>query len=459
MVTASAAKEAASRKASGGSCGRVDASVERGEGRDDVDITRSTDSDNKALPWGDSASFPNRQSKVAPTRTDSASLSSKRSKASVSSLSIKTDYGCGSNRSVGRINKKFHTANSPVDKIKREDTILVAPTHSNMSVVSGTKSCKSLSSIISNGGRSHESSGKASTTKPIEIETIQIHKSGDGIHNNHSLMNEHSSIPRKDLRRSELEYWSGLSVSVAMAVIQANGSKKMAQKASNIVLEEGRRQHGRDCSSKMMHALSAKLSVAMLEAGADQKVALAAILAVLSDENNALVVNSAAESMLFDDSSTIQTDLNITNNVVDEMESVASTLSSTIQSKRSKSISVGPSKALKRRQLNSLELQILEKQKAIEEAALWKQERQLKSLELQILEKQKVIEEAGLQNQEREKKFNERIAAYEAVTAERLAALDESTDDMIGQKDNGHKKVNACQRGIDDFDWWWCCLV
>ncbi len=255
-------------------------------------------------------------------------------------------------------------------------------------------------------------------------------------------------MSRKELQRRELEYWSGLSVRVAMAVIQADGSKKMAQTASNIVLEEGRRQCGRDRCSKMMRALSAKLSVTVIEAGADQKVALAVVLAVLADENDAPVVKSA-DSMLFDDNSTILTDLNIISDVADEIQSVASTLSSTIQPNRSKSNSIGPSRALKRSQLNSLELQILEKQKAIEEAALWKQERQLKSLELQILEKQKVIEEAGLQNREREKKFNERMAAYEAVTAERLAALDKST---VEQQDNGHEKGN-------NFAWWGCFLV
>lgn len=395
VAASSAAKEAASGKVSGGSSRRqvTNFSVETGEGRDDVDIARPANCDNKALPRGGSASFPAvRQSKVASIRTtEGASVSSKRSKASELSLSIKTEYINGSKRSAA---------------------------------------------------------SRTATTKPIEIEAIQIHKSSKRIHNNHSSANEEPPMSRKELQRSELEYWSSLSVRVAMAVIQANGSKKMAQKASNIVLKEGIRQCGRDRSCEMMRALSAKLSVILLEAGANQKVALAVVLAVLADENNAPIVRSA-ESMLFDDNSTIPTDLNITSNITDELQSVASTLSSNTQSDRSKSISVGPSRALKRSQLNSLELQILEKQKAIEEAALWKQERQLKSLELQILEKQKIIEGAGLQSREREKKFNERIAAYEAVTAERLAALDQST---VEQQDNGTKKGN-------NFAWWGCFLV
>ncbi len=88
MVAASAAKEAASRKVSGGSSGRqvTNFSLERGrgEGRDDVDIARSIDYDDKALPWGGSASLPVRPSRVTSVRrTEGDSVSSKRSKASV----------------------------------------------------------------------------------------------------------------------------------------------------------------------------------------------------------------------------------------------------------------------------------------------------------------------------------------------------------------------------------------
>jgi hypothetical protein len=413
MAMGSAAIDAAPRKVSSGSSGRVvDLSVERDEGRDDADIIRSVDDRVISSPRstrGDAASLSSRQSKAASVKSESAYFSSKRPKASLSGLSIKTDY------------------------------------------VGGLK-----------GGRSSKSSGKVSTKTPIE--KIQTHQSGSS-RNNHSSK-EQASIPtskRKELRRIELEYWSGLSVRVAMAVIQANGSEKMAQKASNIVLDEGRRQRGRECSSKMMRALSTKLSVAVLEAGADQKVALAVILAVLTDENNENVIKSA-ESMLFDDSSTIWTDPNV--NIADEVDSVASSLASTIRSNRSKAVSITPSNRSKAVSVTP---------------SMASKRRQLKSWEMQILEKQKAIEEAELRNQEKEREFNQRIEFYEAAAEKisKLAALDVSKDAVIEEEestqanqrdlaadkskasnkdreDNGNKKVNAFQSEIDDFAWWWC---
>jgi len=407
--------DAAPRKVSSSSSGRVaNFSVERDEGRDDADIARSIDDRAISSPRstrGDAASLSSRQSKAASAKSESAYFSSKRSKASLSSLSIKTDYNVGG--------------------MKR--------------------------------GRSSKSSGKVSTKKPIE--KIQTHQRSNS-RNNHSSKKEQASIPtskRKELRRIELEYWSGVSVRVAMAVIQANGSEKMAQKASNIVLDEGRRQRGRECSSKMMRALSTKLSVAVLEAGADQKVALAVVLAVLTDENNENVIKSA-ESMLFDDSSTIWTDPNV--NIADEVESVASSLASTIRSNRSKAVSITPSNRSKAVSVTP---------------SMASKRRQLKSWEMQILEKQKAIEEAELRNQEKEREFNQRIEFYEAAAEKisRLAALDVSKDAVLekeestqanqrdlaadksktsnkDREDNGNKKVNAFQSEIDDFAWWWC---
>eukprot|EP00984_Skeletonema_dohrnii_P014073 scaffold5881_cov103-Skeletonema_dohrnii-CCMP3373.AAC.2 len=361
MAMGSAAIDAAPRKVSSGSSGRVaDLSVERDEGRDDADIIRSVDDRAISSPRstrGDAASLSSRQSNAASVKSETAYFSSKRSKASLSGLSIKTDY------------------------------------------VGGLK-----------GGRSSKSSSKVSTKKPIE--KIQT-----------SSKKDHTSIPtskRKELRRIELEYWSGLSVRVAMAVIQANGSEKMAQKASNIVLDEGRRQRGRERSSKMMRALSTKLSVAVLEAGADQKVALAVVLAVLTDENNENVIKSA-ESMLFDDSSTIWTDPNV--NIADEVESVASSLASTIRSNRSKAVSITPSNRSKAVSVTP---------------SMASKRRQLKSWEMQILEKQKAIEEAELRNQEKEREFNQRIEFYEAAAEKisRLAALDVSKDAVLEKEES-----------------------
>jgi len=365
-------------------------------------------------------------------------------------------------------NAKIHPAgdsiyaNSLVENITGDD--LLEPKQSDVSVLTDAKSRKSLRSILSKNkeARSRNSHGKVvSTTKPLE--TIQIQHSSRTVPNNHSSKKEPASMSsskrKQHLQRSELEYWSGLSVRAAMAVMQANGSDKMAQKASNIVLDEATRQSGRERSSKMMRALSTKLTVALLKAGGDQKVASAAVLAVMAYENNGNGIKSA-ESMPSDDSSTIWTDPKARGKVSDEIGSVAPSLASTIQSStnqpnRSEALSSTPSVASKQRKLRSIEKQITEKQRA--------------------------IEEAELRNQEKEREFNERIAAMEAAAKERLAALDakasllekagatqddrqdiiadesKSANKDVKQEDQSSKEAKfACQNAADDFMLWWC---
>ena len=391
-MAAAATIYAAPQKVSTGSDGRVDFfSVGIGtEGRNDAPCSNHV--------RGDAASFSSRQSSAASVRTKCGSICSKRSKASESSLSIKTDYG-------------------------------------NVS-------------IYGNGGRS---GGKVVITKPIE--TIQIQHSSRHIHNNHSFKKEHksmSSTKRKQLQRRELEYWSGLSVRVAMSVMEANGSEKMAQKASNIVLDEGRRQRGKDLSSKLMRELSSKLSVALLEAGGDQQVGLAVVLAVMAyghDEDNGV---KSTESMLFDDSSTVWTESNARDNissgsVAPSLASTILSLDSTSRSNRSNAFSaITPSIASKRRQL--------------------------KSMEMQILEKQKFIEETERRNQEREREINERMAAFEtAEINKRIIALDAKKAALVVEKasatqadrqditadakqdNNGEEKVSAFRGFMSSF--------
>jgi hypothetical protein len=348
-------------------------------------------------------------------------------------------------------NTKIHPAgdsiyaNSLVENITGDD--LLEPKQSDVSVLTDAKSRKSLRSILSKNkeARSRNSHGKVvSTTKPLEI---QIQHSSRTVPNNHSSKKEPASMSsskrKQHLQRSELEYWSGLSVRAAMAVMQANGSDKMAQKASNIVLDEATRQSGRERNGKMMRALSTKLSVALLEAGGDQKVASAAVLAVMAYENNGNGIKSA-ESMPSDDSSTIWTDPKARGKVSDEIGSVAPSLASTIQSStnqsnRSEALSSTPSVASKQRKLRSIEKQITEKQRA--------------------------IEEAELRNQEKEREFNERIAAMEAAAKERLAALDTQASERLAAldakasllektgatQDDRKETKSAFQSGVDEF--------
>jgi hypothetical protein len=491
-VTAAAAIDAAPKKVSGaGSYGRVDFTAEKGtEGRDDANYHERALLSSPRSVRGDRAPSSSRRSKSsASVRTESASIPSiRRSKASASgsSQSIKTDYGNGSNDIIN-LGKEFelglggsvasrrpqhsmtntntHPAgdriyempdNSLVENNTEDDVL--EPKQSDVSVLTDAKSRKSLRSILSKNkeARSRKSPGKVvSTTKPLEI---QIQHGSKTVPNNHLSKKESTSVSssdrRKQFQRRELEYWSGLSVRAAMAVMQANGSDKMAQKASNIVLDEARRQSGRERSSKMMRALSTKLTVALLEAGGDQKVASAAVLAVMTYENNDDGIKSA-ESMMFEDSSTIWTAPKAHGKVSDEIGSVAPSLASTIQSNRSEALSITPSIASKQRKLRSIEMQIAEKQRA--------------------------IEEAELRNQEKEREYNERIEALKVAAQERLAALDakasllekagatqddrqdiiadesKSANKDVKQEDQSSKEAKfACQNAADDFMLWWC---
>jgi len=490
-AAAAAVIDGAPKKVSTGS-GQADFLVEQGpEGRDDApysDISRSTHYERVlSSPLslkGDKATFSSHRSKGGcHVGTESASIPSiRRSKTSESSLSIKTDYGNGSNDIINlgmefelglggsvarrqpkrKESKTNTTAQSSVGRFddmpsanslagnNTGDDVVEAPKQSDVSVMSDANSRNSLRHIFSRNKEAHspKSHGMVvSTTTPLE--TIQIQHNSTAIRNNHSSKKDPmpSSNQRKQLQRSELEYWSGLSVRAAMAVMQANGSEKMAQKASNIILDEARRQSGRERSGKMMRALSTKLSVALLEAGCDPNVASAAVLGVMTYENNYNGVKSA-ESMLFDDSSSILTNPNARDN---EIGSIAPSLASTIQSNPSEEVvSITPSIASK--------------------------QRKLKTIEKQIAEKQRAIEEAELRNQEKEREFNKRIEALKSAANEKLTALDTEASllekagasqagrqDVIAnesrnvtQEDDGKDVKRVFQNGADDFVLWWC---
>ncbi|KAL7459803.1 hypothetical protein ACHAWC_011784 [Mediolabrus comicus] len=78
-----------------------------------------------------------------------------------------------------------------------------------------------------------------------------------------------------------LEFWTGLSVRVTVAVLQAGGSGEIAQKAASVVLAIGKNHEGRQHDAKTMIALSTKLSSIIPDAGGSAEVAAAASLAVM----------------------------------------------------------------------------------------------------------------------------------------------------------------------------------
>jgi len=133
--------------------------------------------------------------------------------------------------------------------------------------------------------------------KDDDVVDIVTHRSS-----NHSAKKERSSTSSNHQvpKQHDLEFWSALAVRVAMAVMRAKGTEKMAQRASMIVHQEGQRHGGREHSREMMSLLSAKLSMAILEVGGDGSVASAVMIAVMMAGDN----KEDVISMLSDNNST-----------------------------------------------------------------------------------------------------------------------------------------------------------
>ena len=83
----------------------------------------------------------------------------------------------------------------------------------------------------------------------------------------------------------EVKYWMDLSVHAAISVLQAKGSEYLAEKAATTVVEAGQRIKSREKKRDMQQVLrflATKTSVAVLEAGGNQKVATAVAHAIMT---------------------------------------------------------------------------------------------------------------------------------------------------------------------------------
>ena len=335
------------------------------EGRDDAPATRHKN-------ISGTATVSSRRS--CPGRSETVLASSKRSKAapSVSSrqsraVTVKADNTA---RNSG-IQQKWHELGDS----SSSETIRQQPQHSTLHTTSSltsdcssdetyVKSRKSIRSVFSKGSHSKKKStskspiktnSKMQMTSPPTImideegendddsymmtrpRTIQIQNSSRDVQSNkHSAKKERGSKARNQaIKQSDLEFWSDLAVHVAMAVMRAKGTEKMAQRASNMVLQEGQRRTGRERSREMMRTLSTKLSMAILEAGGDGKVASAVVVAVMMATDNSEDVVKSADSMLSDDNSTdpsIVPSVASTASVTPSDDSTPSLSSSNIQS-------------------------------------------------------------------------------------------------------------------------------
>ena len=95
-----------------------------------------------------------------------------------------------------------------------------------------------------------------------------------------SCKSECSTIDQNDIK-----YWMDLSVHAAVSILQAKGSETIAEKAATTVVEAGQkiklREKKRDMQ-QVLRFLATKTSVAVLEAGGNQKVATAVAHAIMT---------------------------------------------------------------------------------------------------------------------------------------------------------------------------------
>ena len=99
--------------------------------------------------------------------------------------------------------------------------------------------------------------------------------------------------------QNEMKYWMDLSVKAAISVLRANGSENIAEKAATAVVEAGRKinflEKKRDMQ-QVLRFLATKSSVAVLEAGGNQRVATAVAHTIMTHDAPLIDDNSLTQS-------------------------------------------------------------------------------------------------------------------------------------------------------------------
>lgn len=99
--------------------------------------------------------------------------------------------------------------------------------------------------------------------------------------------------------QNEIKYWLDLSVKAAISVLRVNGSEIVAEKAATAVVEAGRKIKLREKKRDMQHVLrflATKISVAVLEAGGNQRVATAVAHTIMTHDTPLVDDNSLTQS-------------------------------------------------------------------------------------------------------------------------------------------------------------------
>lgn len=311
----------------------------------------------------------------------------------------------------------------------------------------------------------------------------------------------------------EMKYWMDLSVCAAKSVLQAKGSEALAEKAATTVVEAGAKMNLREKKrdmQKILRFLATKTSVAVLEAGGNQRTATAVAHAIVTHESLPGDLESITETdtgrsvMLSKIDRSISQNmqkskkiLRISDLTVDQQDKLAEkvkgssmklTLSSTIGSEGPKSTKANGStqsrsstvdapaaavlyenvaKKTSRQKNNPPQENVRYSSSVDKPVAMTETTHDSKNSDITITQsnlsfekssqhaengsqslkaKEKALEEAARLNAQREKEINERMAALDAATNALLAKAN-NVQHYIDQQVAQKQQADACHHG------------
>jgi hypothetical protein len=158
--------------------------------------------------------------------------------------------------------------------------------HGSTPRINNTASC--VSTVVKSEGKLIQSNTSVSSfTRDDDTHTIENSIPSALQFVTKSVPSTKSKHEQGNSDYGEMKYWMDLSVCAAKSVLQAKGSEALAEKAATTVVEAGAKMNLREKKrdmQKILRFLATKTSVAVLEAGGNQRTATAVAHAIVTHE-------------------------------------------------------------------------------------------------------------------------------------------------------------------------------
>eukprot|EP00584_Thalassiosira_punctigera_P027426 CAMPEP_0172576238 /NCGR_PEP_ID=MMETSP1067-20121228/137620_1 /TAXON_ID=265564 ORGANISM="Thalassiosira punctigera, Strain Tpunct2005C2" /NCGR_SAMPLE_ID=MMETSP1067 /ASSEMBLY_ACC=CAM_ASM_000444 /LENGTH=469 /DNA_ID=CAMNT_0013368901 /DNA_START=225 /DNA_END=1634 /DNA_ORIENTATION=+ len=317
-------------------------------------------------------------------------------------------------------------------------------------------------------------------TEPILSEEQHAHEhvTARSVQSRRSLpLSLENLIPVKD----NMTYWSALSVRVAVAVVQAKGSERMARKAAKTILNVRQNARKKDISTLSLYEISKEVSVALLKAGGDKEVVVAVTISIMSDHDGMSLgttsstsgmkskvgndIPSLAQSTSF--ASTIMSAISFPTSMISSIKNPSATPSMAMKRKKNKEkerkitpredsmenveqMNLKTTMAVINTKMEEKEKEIAQKQKALEDAEQFKLQKKMTAIRTKLKEKEKEIaqREKALEDAEQSKlqktmaMIHKKMKEKEKEIAQREKALQDAEQLNIKKK-----------RALEDAEW------